>query len=171
MNTYEEKARAFALAAHRDQKYGTEPYIVHPAAVRQILADFGITNPYLVQGSWLHDTIEDTGVTHSELWFGFGKLVADLVWAVSGFGPNRKARNASTYEKIVAFPTPWAAALKLVDRIANAEACRRGLTADALKFGMYRGENPCFREMLGRTRLPRTRVGCAMLDRLEVALA
>ncbi len=160
----EEKARAFALMAHRDQKYGTEPYAVHLAAVRQVLADFGITNPYLLQAAWLHDTIEDTTVTWSDIAREFGSRVADLVWAVSGFGSTRKQRNLNAYSKIQNFPNPWAAALKTADRIANVEASQKNRPD---LFEMYAREQGGFCAMMGSAKFLTTKVGFAMYHRLE----
>lgn len=167
MNPNEERARAFALKAHGNQKYGTEPYSVHLAAVRQVLADFGITNPFLLQAAWLHDTIEDTGTSRAEVVEAFGERVASLVWAVSGFGPNRRARNLDAYDKIQNFGNPWAAALKLADRIANAEASKKN-KPDLWK--MYREEQRAFVYVLVNSKLAYTKVGDAMRYRLEAAL-
>ena len=137
----EDEARAFAEAAHREQRYGDGPYVTHLAAVRAVLADFGYDGALGV-AAWLHDTIEDTGVTRDDVAQRFGEEVASLVWAVTGIGANRKARNASAYEKIRA--TPRAAILKLADRIANVEASREVPG----KLAMYRAEWPSFREGL-----------------------
>ena len=46
-----------------------------------------------------------------------GVHVADLVWAVTGVGANRKERNQSIYDKIKNYP--MAAVLKTADRIAD----------------------------------------------------
>ena len=54
--------RAFDLAvkAHDGQKrVSGEPYVVHPIASAQILADLGI-DPIAIQGALLHDVPEDT---------------------------------------------------------------------------------------------------------------
>lgn len=69
---------------------------------------------------WLHDALEDTQLTYGALSNQLGKRVADLVWAVTGEGSDRKERNGSIYRKIM--QNPEAATLKLADRIANVEA-------------------------------------------------
>jgi (p)ppGpp synthase/HD superfamily hydrolase len=117
----EPAARAYAVERHGAQAYGKEPYVVHLAAVRSVLADFGISGDLAV-AAWLHDTIEDTGTTRREIAARFGDSVASLVWAVSGWGATRRQRNADAYFKIRALPA--AATLKLADRIANVEASR-----------------------------------------------
>ncbi len=116
----ESMAKTIALNAHKDQKYGDEPYAVHLYAVVQILRDYDIRRPEMVAAAWLHDAVEDTGVTVEQIEGLCGKEVADMVWACTGVGMNRKARNASIYEKIAACPE--AADIKLADRIANVEA-------------------------------------------------
>jgi (p)ppGpp synthase/HD superfamily hydrolase len=138
----ETRARSFAEAAHEGQRYGDAPYITHLVAVRAVLDDFGYGGALGV-AAWLHDSIEDTGATKDEIATRFGEEVAELVWAVTGVGANRKERNASAYAKIRA--TPRAAILKLADRIANVEASR---TVPS-KLEMYRAEWRSFREHLG----------------------
>jgi guanosine-3',5'-bis(diphosphate) 3'-pyrophosphohydrolase len=135
-------ARDFARAAHGDQKYGAAPYVVHLSAVRTVLADFGYGG-VLGIAAWLHDVAEDTTTTREEIAARFGAEVAELVWAVTGVGANRKERNLAAYAKIKA--SPGAAILKLADRIANVEAAR----AVPEKLALYRSEWRSFRDHLG----------------------
>ena len=52
---------------HRDQKRRSgDPYISHPVAVAQILADLGMTAPTLA-AALLHDTVEDTDYSLEDL--------------------------------------------------------------------------------------------------------
>lgn len=141
MNDEEPAARAFAAAAHRAQKYGDQPYTVHLSAVREVLHGFGFRGDILT-AAWLHDVVEDTPTQVGTLDSAFGRNVADLVWAVSGFGVNRKERNANAYAKIRELPE--AAILKLADRIANVEASR----TDPTRLAMYRKEQPGFEQAL-----------------------
>jgi (p)ppGpp synthase/HD superfamily hydrolase len=115
----EAEARQFAVERHGAQQYGERPYVVHLEAVRAVLRDFGHEGPLAV-AAWLHDVVEDTATTRDEVERRFGPEVAALVWAVTGVGADRKARNASAYAKIQQHPA--AATLKLADRIANVEA-------------------------------------------------
>jgi (p)ppGpp synthase/HD superfamily hydrolase len=135
--TDEDNARAFAVACHAQQRYGESPYEVHLQAVRAVLRDFGHGGALAV-AAWLHDVVEDTSTSRAEVEQHFGTEVAELVWAVTGIGHNRKARNASAYEKIRQYPP--AATLKLADRIANVEAS----AAMPQKLQMYRSEWPSF---------------------------
>jgi hypothetical protein len=115
----ETEAREFAVERHAEQRYGERPYVVHLEAVRAVLRDFGHGGALGV-AAWLHDVVEDTPTTRDEVEQRFGAEVAALVWAVTGVGDDRKARNAAAYAKIQQLPA--AATLKLADRIANVEA-------------------------------------------------
>src|SRR5262245_66666178 len=61
-----------------------EPYITHPLAVAQILAELGMDTTTLV-AALLHDTVEDTSYTMDELRDDFGGEVALLVDGVTKF--------------------------------------------------------------------------------------
>lgn len=113
-------AEAYARTMHEGQLYGEEPYVDgHVVKVVEVLKDFGFGERYQAAG-FLHDVIEDTVASKSDVERHCGEFVAELVWACTGIGPNRKARNLSIYEKIAAFPE--AAIVKVADRIANVEA-------------------------------------------------
>jgi (p)ppGpp synthase/HD superfamily hydrolase len=88
LSEVESRARAFALSAHGEQRYGTHPYVVHLSAVRATLAEFGHAGELLV-AAWLHDTLEDTTATRVEMRAEFGAEVEALVWAVTGRGDPR----------------------------------------------------------------------------------
>jgi GTP diphosphokinase / guanosine-3',5'-bis(diphosphate) 3'-diphosphatase len=80
--------RAYALAerAHAGQsRLSGEPYVSHPAAVAEILADLGLDADTLV-AALLHDTVEDTDVTREQLREEFGAHVAKLVDGVTKLG-------------------------------------------------------------------------------------
>ena len=60
-------ARAYrrAVNQHSSQRRKSgEPYIIHPLAVAQILADLGM-GPLVVAAGLLHDTVEDTDSTNA----------------------------------------------------------------------------------------------------------
>ena len=82
-----ELRRAYAVAArmHEGQfRKSGDPYITHPLAVAQILADLGMDTTTLV-AALLHDTVEDTSYTLEELRSDFGNEVALLVDGVTKF--------------------------------------------------------------------------------------
>jgi guanosine-3',5'-bis(diphosphate) 3'-pyrophosphohydrolase len=119
-----DRARACAVAAHGDQKYGNQPYSYHLAAVVRVLEDFGFSEEHLAAG-WLHDVAEDTSVVMEQIRAAFGDRIGDMVWAVTGEGyGDRNSHSTSIYDKIQVCTD--AAAIKLADRIANVEASKAG---------------------------------------------
>ena len=74
---------AFADKAHTGQlRKDGSPYITHPLAVAEIVADLELDTDSII-AAMLHDTIEDTGVTHEEIAKRFGEPVALLVEGVT----------------------------------------------------------------------------------------
>lgn len=77
------KAYDFAEKSHNGQKRESgEPYIIHPIAVAEILADLGMDTNTIIAGL-LHDVIEDTDATYELVSQTFSKEVADLVEGVT----------------------------------------------------------------------------------------
>ena len=77
--------RAYRVAeeAHRGQKrHSGEPYINHCLAVASILADLRVP-PEVIAAGLLHDTVEDTTVTLSDIRRDFGAAIAVLVDGVT----------------------------------------------------------------------------------------
>src|SRR5690349_16398686 len=77
--------RAYRVAeeAHREQKrHSGEPYINHCLAVASILADLRVP-PEVVAAGLLHDTVEDTPITLSDIKRDFGNTIAVLVDGVT----------------------------------------------------------------------------------------
>ena len=78
-----EKAYKTAAEAHKNQfRKSGEPYIIHPLDVAIILADLELDKETIVAGL-LHDVVEDTIMTESDLQREFGKDVALLVDGVT----------------------------------------------------------------------------------------
>ncbi|HET6629603.1 MAG TPA: bifunctional (p)ppGpp synthetase/guanosine-3',5'-bis(diphosphate) 3'-pyrophosphohydrolase [Woeseiaceae bacterium] len=77
------EAYEFGASAHQGQKrLSGEPYISHPVAVAQILADMHIDAP-TITAAILHDVVEDTATPIAEIEEQFGAEVAALVDGVS----------------------------------------------------------------------------------------
>jgi RelA/SpoT family (p)ppGpp synthetase len=77
------EAYRFSEAAHAGQvRQSGDPYISHPLAVAEILADWHLDGQTLI-AALLHDVTEDTSVTKAEISDTFGKPVAELVDGVS----------------------------------------------------------------------------------------
>src|SRR3954462_11151506 len=78
-----ERAYEMARAAHSGQyRASGEPYITHPLAVAKILAEWHLDAQALI-AALLHDVVEDTATTKTEISRTFGKPVAELVDGVS----------------------------------------------------------------------------------------
>ena len=77
-------AYEFADAHHAGQnRKDGSPFITHPLAVAQIVAEELHLDTESIVAALLHDTIEDTAATHEELSRLFSPTVADLVEGVS----------------------------------------------------------------------------------------
>ncbi|RLA46472.1 MAG: guanosine-3',5'-bis(diphosphate) 3'-diphosphatase [Gammaproteobacteria bacterium] len=77
------RAYKFAEKSHHGQyRQSGEDYISHPLAVAGILADMHM-DPESLMAALLHDVIEDTDFTKSQLTWRFGRTVATLVDGVS----------------------------------------------------------------------------------------
>ncbi|MDD6011983.1 MAG: bifunctional (p)ppGpp synthetase/guanosine-3',5'-bis(diphosphate) 3'-pyrophosphohydrolase [Oscillospiraceae bacterium] len=80
------KAYEIALKAHEGQRRRSgEPYIIHPVAVAQILADMGM-DADSVCAALLHDVVEDTEMTDADVKNLFGEEVEHLVDGVTKLG-------------------------------------------------------------------------------------
>ncbi|MBR1690819.1 MAG: bifunctional (p)ppGpp synthetase/guanosine-3',5'-bis(diphosphate) 3'-pyrophosphohydrolase [Oscillibacter sp.] len=77
-------AFAFADKSHEGQKRKSgEPYIIHPLAVAQIVAEELRLDSESIEAALLHDVIEDTPATHEDVAKLFSPTIADLVEGVS----------------------------------------------------------------------------------------
>jgi len=119
-----ERAYSAAELAHRGQKRKSgEPYITHPVAVAQILADLGIGTKTIV-AALLHDTVEDTEYTLDLLQRDFGDEVAMLVDGVTKLDKLKygDSAQAETVRKMVVAMSKDIRVLviKLADRLHNA---------------------------------------------------
>jgi GTP pyrophosphokinase len=99
-----------------------DPYITHPLAVAEILADLGVDTTTLV-AALLHDTVEDTRYTLEDAQAEFGAEVAALVDGVTKLDKMRfgDAAEAETLRKlIVALAADYRVlVIKIADRLHN----------------------------------------------------
>ena len=119
-----ERAYTVAERAHRGQKRRSgEPYITHPIAVAQILADLGVA-PVVIAAALLHDTVEDTDYTLEQLTDDFGEEIAMLVDGVTKLDKVKygDSAQAETVRKMVVAMSKDIRVLviKLADRLHNA---------------------------------------------------
>jgi (p)ppGpp synthase/HD superfamily hydrolase len=123
------KAQVYAMAAHaavgQKRKYTGEPYIVHPAEVAKIVAGVPGATPDMVAAAWLHDVVEDTGCTFTDIHMAFGIDIATLVgWLTDVSKPedgNRAVRKAMDREHTASAPAE-AQTIKLADLISNSKS-------------------------------------------------
>jgi len=119
-----ERAYTAAERAHSGQKRKSgEPYITHPVAVAQILADLGIGAKTLA-AALLHDTVEDTDYNLEMLRRDFGDEIAMLVDGVTKLDKVKygDSAQAETVRKMIVAMSKDIRVLviKLADRLHNA---------------------------------------------------
>jgi GTP pyrophosphokinase/guanosine-3',5'-bis(diphosphate) 3'-pyrophosphohydrolase len=119
------KAFNFAIEAHKNQKrISGVPYVVHPVAVADILAELKLDSATIITGL-LHDTIEDTKITYDVVLKEFGKEIADLVDGVTKISAleEKAADNsqAENFRKLILATSKDIRVLlvKLADRLHN----------------------------------------------------
>ena len=79
-----ESAYHFAKRCHQGQRRKSgEPYIIHPLAVAQIVAEELKLDSESIEAALLHDCIEDTAATHEDVARLFSPTIANLVEGVS----------------------------------------------------------------------------------------
>ena len=132
-------ARAYrrAVIQHSSQRRKSgEPYIIHPLAVAQILADLGM-GPLVVAAGLLHDTVEDTDYTLDECRAEFGDTVTGLVDGVTKLSKMEygDSAQAETIRKMVVAMSRDVRVLvvKLSDRVHNARTWRYVKSSSAQK--------------------------------------
>ncbi len=120
-----QSAYHFSKAAHEGQyRKSGEPYISHPLAVADILAQWHM-DPQALTAALLHDVTEDTAVTNSDISRNFGTRVAELVDGVSKldrieFETQEKAQAENFRKMLLAMARDVRVILiKLADRLHN----------------------------------------------------
>jgi guanosine-3',5'-bis(diphosphate) 3'-pyrophosphohydrolase len=119
------RAYEVAFAAHDGQvRKSGEPYITHPIAVATILAGLGLDTDTLV-AALLHDVVEDTEASLSQMEAWFGAPVAHLVDGVTKLDrlqvESRQEQQAETMRKMILAMAKDIRVLviKLADRLHN----------------------------------------------------
>jgi (p)ppGpp synthase/HD superfamily hydrolase len=111
----------FAREVHATQarKYTGEPYWTHLAEVAGIVATVALDTDHAVAVAWLHDTVEDTDTTGSDLLLEFGSVVCKGVILLSDLETgNRAERKAASRARLAAAPG-WVQTIKCADLISN----------------------------------------------------
>ena len=123
------KAYALCKDAHSTQlRHSGEPYYGHPVAVAEILAKLRM-DVDSVCTALLHDVLEDTETTESEMRAEFGDSITDLVKGVTKLGQlelsrtdlTREGQQAENFQKFVLAMSKDVRVLlvKLCDRLHN----------------------------------------------------
>jgi GTP diphosphokinase / guanosine-3',5'-bis(diphosphate) 3'-diphosphatase len=119
------RAYRVAAAAHQNQMRSSgESYINHPLAVAQIVADIGL-DEVSVTAALLHDAVEDTEITVTDVERDFGAEVAAIVDGVTKlerirFDSREEQQAASMRKMLVAMAKDLRVlVIKLADRLHN----------------------------------------------------
>jgi len=122
--------RAYAVAEERHAtqlRRSGDPYITHPLAVANILAELGMDTTTLV-AALLHDTVEDTGYTLEALTAEFGDEVGHLVDGVTKLDRvvlGTAAEGETIRKMIIAMARdPRVLVIKVADRLHNMRTMR-----------------------------------------------
>lgn len=117
------RAATFAAQKHSSQRrkdVDASPYINHPLALADILAnEGGITDGLVLAAALLHDTVEDTETTLDELRSEFGQEIASIVAEVTDDTslPSEERKRRQVVQ--AAHKSEAAKLVKLADKISN----------------------------------------------------
>lgn len=121
-----DEAIAFAEKYHAGQnRLSGEPFINHPIAVAEIVADEGLSGDAVI-AAILHDTIEDSECEYQDIEREFGQEIADMVAGltkIAAVSPRKSSRHhrLASYRKLILAASEDARVLviKLADRLHN----------------------------------------------------
>lgn len=124
-----DEARTFAISKHQNQfrRNSGEPYVHHCIRVARTVAENSNNDEILVVAALLHDTLEDTQTTFSELQSEFGTKVASLVLELTNDPIELSKTSKSDYlaQKIPRLSSD-ALLIKLADRLDNIADTKEG---------------------------------------------
>ena len=90
------KALELSVDAHKDQRRKSgEPFIYHPLAVAKIVANGIGLGPNAITAALLHDVVEDTDYTYTDIEQLFGKTIAKIVNGLTKISRLSKDQNVS----------------------------------------------------------------------------
>ena len=124
MNLIEQAVR-YAEDKHKEQKRKDgSPYIIHPLAVAEIVAEMGLDTDAILS-ALLHDCIEDTDASHDDIARILGQTVAELVEGVTkltraNFSSSEQAQMENLRKMFMAMSKDIRVVLiKIADRLHN----------------------------------------------------
>lgn len=116
-------AAHYAARQHGTQKRkgaNEEPYIVHPLEVARLLSAIGgVHDPEVLIAAILHDTVEDTDASESDIEEMFGERVCSIVMEVTDDKSLPKAERKKLQEEHAPHLSHEAKQLKMCDKISN----------------------------------------------------
>jgi len=123
MDIMVQKAIFFATQAHAGQtrKYTGEPYVNHPVEVMRLVSEVN-DDPEVLAAAVLHDVVEDTPATITNIRIGFNARVAALVDDLTDVSKPEDGNRATRKEldrQHTAKASPDAKTIKLADLISN----------------------------------------------------
>src|ERR1051325_8529897 len=120
-----DKAYVYAMQKHGEQKRASgDPYFAHPLEVAAILTDMKLDDATIAV-ALLHDTIEDTDATRSEIDQLFGPEIGEIVDGLTKIEPlqlvtREEARPENLRKPLLAISADIRVLLvKLADRLHN----------------------------------------------------
>ena len=123
MNNLLITALVFAADKHKNQRRkdaGASPYINHPIALANVLAnEGGIANLDVLCAAILHDTIEDTETSEAELLEYFGNQITSIVLEVTDDKCLPKEERKRLQVEHASQISHEAKLVKLADKISN----------------------------------------------------
>lgn len=126
MSPLEKRAAEMAALSHAGQvrKYTGEPYVSHCREVAALVKSVTHTDTMLCI-AWLHDSMEDTGLTATEIAEELGVDVYQGVWMLSDLTPleaGNRAYRKGLYRNKLALAPAAIQTIKLADLISNARS-------------------------------------------------
>ena len=117
------RAASFAAHKHKDQRRkdaGSSPYINHPLTLATVLhEEGGVDDARVIAAALLHDTVEDTDTSYTELRGLFGDDIAEMVTEVTDTKWLKKTSRKRLQVSKAARASHGAKLVKLADKISN----------------------------------------------------
>ncbi|HAK45581.1 MAG TPA: GTP pyrophosphokinase [Spirochaeta sp.] len=124
------KAVEWAEMKHGDQKRASgEPFFIHPLKVAEFLIDFGMDHETVI-AAILHDVLEDTGTSESEMKKEFGRNIVALVDGVTKISivkaKSKSIQETETMRKMLIAMTKdiRVIIIKLADKLHNMQTLK-----------------------------------------------
>ena len=146
------EAMRYASKCHESTNhlYDGKPYNLHLRMVAQNAIKYVELIPNadfndVLGACWTHDVIEDCRQTYNDVLKATNKTIAEITYALTNEkGKNRKQRASPAYYQGIR-DTPYAAFVKLCDRLANVQY---SVETSSRMTEVYHGEQHIFKSLL-----------------------